>query len=439
MNKNSLLAKRGELLDEAEKLIEGATKALEGDQLKRFDAIKAEVGQIDAQIKQVDDINALKTSSATPVTPGLAAPAVLRGVEDVKPEKGHVFAAVVRSFACAKGNMDAALKLAKDAEDVHLQKALMASEPGAGGLLVQPEVADDFIDVLRPREVVTPMVDDVRPLDAGALSIRRGTSDAVAAFKGEGQPAAVSQPGTGSVSLVARDLSAIVPISNRLLQFTQRNSRSTRADQMALNSLIRATALRKDLAYIRGDGTNNTPRGVRSFAEEAGQIVQANSTVNVANIDNDQAKLLTMLANGNVQMLKPGWIMAPRTRIYLGSQRDGNGNRVYPECYQKQADGRHYWGGYPILETTQIPINLGAGGNKSEIGLVDFAEVVHGDVEGVMIDMSSQATYFDGQAWQSAFQNSETLIKIDMAVDQQMKHIEGAAWLTDVAWGAGAG
>ncbi|WP_188263177.1 phage major capsid protein [Azospirillum tabaci] len=438
MNKNSLLAKRGELLDEAEKLIDGATKALEGDQLKRFDAIKAEVGQIDAQIKQIDDMDALKSSSATLVSPGIGAPGILRGAEDVQPEKGHVFAAVVRSFACAKGNMDAALKIAKDAEDVHLQKALMASEPVAGGLLVTPEVADDFIDLNRPMEVVSPMVDDVRPLDAGALSIRRGTSDAIAAFKGEGQPAAVSTPGTGSVSLVARELSAIVPISNRLLQFTQRNSRANRADQMALNSLLRATALRKDLAYIRGDGSNNTPRGLRSFAEEAGNLVAAAGSVSVVNIDNDQSKLLTRLANANIQMLKPGWIMAPRTRIYLGSLRDGNGNRVYPECYQKQADGRHYWGGYPILETTQVPINLGGGGNESEIGLIDFAEVVHGDIEGVMVGMSTEATYWDGQAWQSAFQNSETLIKVDMAVDQQMKHIEASAWLTGVTWGAGA-
>ncbi|MBI1207241.1 MAG: phage major capsid protein [Azospirillum sp.] len=396
------------------------------DQQATFDALRDEVRSLESQIQTAAVAETALVTSAHPI----AGPAARTGT----PRKGMTFAGVVRAFAAARGDVDRAIALASNHGLDYIAKGLTASDPTGGGLLVAPEVAEDFIDLLRPAEVVTPMVMDIRPLDAGAITIRRGTSDATASFKGEAKPAGVSQPGVGEVSLVARDLAAITPLSNNLLRFTAQNAGSTRADQFALNSLLRATALRKDLAFLRGDGASNTPRGLRSFAQEAGNLIAANATVNLTNIEADANKLLLALANANVLMIMPGWLMAPRTRIYLGSLRDGNGNRVYPEANEKAEDGRFHWRGYPILETTQMPINLGAGTNETEVGLVDFNEVVIGDVEGVTVEMSHEATYWDGTAWQSAFQNSETLIKVSMGVDINMKHVEGAAFLTGVKW-----
>jgi len=432
---NDLRAEKSAVVGKMTALHEQIGDALPTDeQQKAYDGFRADLKKLDGQISRAAEIEEHKTHSAQPIQPFTpSAPNINRGAEPVT--KGHTFAGVIRAFAAADGNMDAAVKMAKDAGADHIVRGLNASDPFAGGLLVAPVVADDFIDLLRPREVVTPMVEDIRPLDAGAISIPRGTSDAIAAFKGEAKPTAVSTPGTGNVSLVARELSAMVPISNTLLRFTARNGSAARADQMALNSLLKATGLRKDLAFVRGDGSNNTPRGLRSFAEEAGNLIAASGGSSIVDIEANANLLLTRLANANVQMLKPGWIMAPRTRIFLGSLRDGNGNRVYPEAYQPQADGSFYWRGYPIRETTQVPINLGGSSNASELGLVDFSEVVIGDVEGIRVSMSSEATYFDGVQWQSAFANGETLTKVDMGVDQQMKHIEAAAWLTGVTWG----
>src|SRR3546814_7122383 len=90
----------------------------------------------------------------------------------------------------------------------------------------------------------------------------------------------------------------------------------------------------------------------------------------------DLGKLRLAVLTANIPMTQCGYIMSPRTLLFLENLRDGNGNKAFPEV----AEGR--LGIYPIGVTTSVPDNLGAGTNESEIYFGDFAQFQIGDKIG---------------------------------------------------------
>ena len=194
------------------------------------------------------------------------------------------------------------------------------------------------------------------------------------------------------------------------------------------DDLIAALGQRGDLAFIRGAGTQYTPKGLRYWAPSA-NVIAANGTVNLANVTTDLGKLWLQLANGNVRFLRPGWLIAPRTFNYLMNVRDGNGNFAFRE---EMMAGR-LWG-YPFAYTTQIPINLGGGSNESEVYLADFADVVIAEQEGLIIDVFDGAAYHDGTNVVAAVSADQTVLRAIQEHDLVMRHEESVAVLTTVLW-----
>ncbi len=69
-------------------------------------------------------------------------------------------------------------------------------------------------------------------------------------------------------------------------------------------------------------------------------------------------------------------------------------------------------GSYPIHRTTQIPGNLGAGGDETEIYFADFWEIVIGDSMKIEIDANGGAAYVDADGETvSAYQRDLTLMR----------------------------
>ncbi|HAW61041.1 MAG TPA: phage major capsid protein, partial [Pseudomonas sp.] len=107
-------------------------------------------------------------------------------------------------------------------------------------------------------------------------------------------------------------------------------------------------------------------------------------------------------------------------------------NKAYPEIDAGLLKG------YKWALTTQIPTNLGAGGNESEIYFVNFADCYIGEVEQLAIAISTEASYKDGEGnVVSAFQRDQTLIRVISKHDFGPRHIESIAIGTGVTWGAG--
>lgn len=91
--------------------------------------------------------------------------------------------------------------------------------------------------------------------------------------------------------------------------------------------------------------------------------------------------------------------------------------------------------GFPFAVSTAVPTTLGAGGNESEVYLADFADVVVGERQNLIVDSSQEASYWDGSVTQSAYSRDETVVRAIIEEDLAMRRDVAGAVLTGVTWG----
>lgn len=339
-------------------------------------------------------------------------------------EKGFVTARIVRAIAAGKMHgvrpFDWAVKAY--GERSAAVKALAASDPLAGGTFVPPGYRAEFIEFLRPASVVRSLTPTIWPMPNGTAQVPMLTGGSTAAYVGENQNVSATAVTTGMLNLSAKKLAAIVPISNDLIRYS-----SPAADTVVRDDLVSAIAQREDLAFIRGTGLSDTPKGLKNWVSSANSIPTAGTSL--ANVTTDLGNLRLALRTANVRFLRPAWVMSPRSENYLMTIRDGNGNYAFrPEMLTGKL-----WG-YPFGVTSQIPENLGSG-HETEVYFADFADVVIGESEQLMIDTSMEAAYYDGSAVVAAFSKDQTVIRAIEAHDFGMRHIASVSLLTAVTWG----
>jgi HK97 family phage major capsid protein len=173
------------------------------------------------------------------------------------------------------------------------------------------------------------------------------------------------------------------------------------------------------------------PKGLRYWAP-ASNVLAAPTGATLAIVDLYLGSMMLRLEAANVDLAACGWIMAPRTIRWLQSLRDGNGNKAYPEI-----DGG-LLKGYRFALTTQVPVNLGANGNESEIYFVNFSDCYIGEDTNLAVAISTEASYKDANGdTVSAFQRDQTLIRVISKHDFGPRHPESVAVGTGITWGAG--
>ena len=348
--------------------------------------------------------------------------------EDAPVEKGMKAARFLRAIAAGKGNRQQAVEFAekawKDDMGGEVAKALSAGSATGAGLLIPPDYADEVIELLRNKTAVRKMGAVSVPMPNGSMTIPKQTGGVSASYIGENLGDRATQPVVGNVVLTYKKLRVTVPISNDLLLFAK-----AQADSLVRNDMLKGMSLKEDSAFLRGDGTEFTPKGLFNWCPAANKI-PANGTVNLANVTVDLGKLILALEEANVAFSKPGWIMAPRTRHYLMTVRDANGNFAFrPEMLMGTL-----WG-YPFVSTNQVPKNLGGGGNESEIYFVDFDDTIIGESSEMSVDASQEASYLDENGnLVSAFALDQTVLRVIARHDFAMRHAESIAILTAVVW-----
>lgn len=424
----ALRHKRAEKIDRMEDLVKAANDAgrdMTEVEATAFDELKTEVAEDTKTIERAEQVLALKGGQAKPVQTVDTGRARERNLPEGTEKRGLGFARIMRALVAEKGNPRNAAQFAREQwGDEGIAKALAAGVGSAGGFLVPEDYSAEIIELLRPASVVMSLNPIVLPMPRGNLSIPKLASGSTAGYIGENQNAPKTEPTFGDLNLTARKLAALVPISNDLIRFS-----TPQADIVVRDDLVAAMAQRADLAFIRGDGTGNSPKGLRYWTPAA-NVIPANGTVNLANVTTDLGKLELALKNANVRMLRPGWIMSPRIERYLKDLRDGNGNFAFrPEMLTGKLNG------YPYRVTTQIPSNLGGGTNESELYFVDFADAVIGDTMQIMLDVSDTAAYHDGSNVVAAFSLDQTVVRAIAQHDFGMRHDASVAVLSAVTWG----
>lgn len=410
--------------------------------MAKFMELKKGVTDLDGQIairKQVDDLASagasLVSEAAEPVAvegktggqPSIVPKAntgAVPAAAEVKMEKGLGVAALARSLAATKGDVHRASGFAAKAfgENHPVTKALAQGTDSAGGFLVPTQFLPDLIELLRAQTVVRASGPTSIPLVNGKAEIPKMVGGSSAGYIGENNNLPTTQPSFGQITATAKKLGALVPISNDLLRYN-----AIGAEGIVRDDLVSAIRLTEDSQFLRGAGSATAPKGLSAWCP-SGNKIAANGTVNLANVKNDLGKVQLALENANVRMIRPGWIISPRVRMFLLNLVDGNGNAAFPEV----ANG--FLRGYPYKVSTAVPSNLGAGTNESEIYFADFADVVIADSMNMTLMASDVAAYHDGSAVQAAFSLDQTVIRVITEHDLVVRHEESIAMLTGVTW-----
>tara|TARA_R110000824_G_scaffold29123_3_gene97182 strand:+ start:1045 stop:2307 length:1263 start_codon:yes stop_codon:yes gene_type:complete len=360
--------------------------------------------------------------------------------EKVKPErqKGMAFARVVRAMAAARMNkmgQEGTVNILRSWGDDDIAetisaaqtKALAAGDATAGGFLVPTEFSNEVIELLRAQSVVRRLGARTVQMPTGTLKYPKIATGANATYIGENVNIGKSEEAFGQLTLTFKKLAVLTPISNDLLRYS-----SPSADAIVRDDLVSAMATKEDTSFLRGAGTDATPKGLLNWAV-ADQKIAANGTVNLANITNDLGQLVVKLKQADIPMISPGWVMAPRTEQKLATIQTTTGAFAFRDEIVRGT----LWG-WPVGVTTNVPITLdttGAGNdNESEIYLVDFAQVLIGESQGLLVDSSQEAAYHDGSSVQAAFSLDQTVVRAIAEHDLGMRHDKAIAMLTGVTW-----
>lgn len=424
--------------------VEAAEGTLSAEQLQEFTAAQTEFNDLDAKIHRLQEAERIAAASAAPVDDtsaqaAAAAASASRGPhfdptlrQAAKP--GMAVARMARAIAASKGDPRRAAEYAeRNGMGADVAAALNMATDSAGGILVPANLASEVIEILRPKAVIRRLGTRTLPLPNGNLTIPRLKGGAVVGYIGTDTDIPATEQQFDDLKLSAKKMAALVPISNDLLNYSGINPN---VDQIVMDDLTGAVAAREDKAFIRDDGTGNTPKGLKSWVLPA-NILHAPDLSGLSGqqlfnaIDQFLGALILLLENSNSNLTSPGWVLAPRTKRFLADFRDGNGNKFYPELASGMLKG------YPVGSTTQVPNNLGAGANESEIYFADFGDCFIGETEQLRIDYSSEATYKDSEGNViSAFQRDQTLVRVITHNDFGPRHVESVAMADQVKWGA---
>lgn len=343
-----------------------------------------------------------------------------------KAEKTRGLGRCIRALAATRCDVGAALKFIetvwKTGDEDIATKILLVGSDTAGGFTVPDVLSDTFFELLQEKSVFMSMGPQMLPMSEGNKSFNGLATGASAYYIGEIDRIKTSSPTFRRVSMNAKKLAGIVPIGNDFLRQS-----SGAIDGMVSKNLIDVVALREDLAFIRGDGVDKTPIGLRNIPGINATAMTATPTF--ITISKDIANMQLRMRNNLLTEGKLGWLMAPRTRFALEYLHEP-GSSFFPFKEEIKAG---MFDGKPFAETTQIPINIG--GATSELYLVDWDRVYVGDTLALTVDVSKDASYTDeAGVTRSAFQNDITLMRAiaehDMAVDtpKAVEVLTGVTW-----------
>jgi HK97 family phage major capsid protein len=288
-----------------------------------------------------------------------------------------------------------------------VERALSEQQLTDGGVLVPETLSSEFIELLYGRTVVDSM--GARSIDfKGSLQLGRLNSSATAYHVGENVNVSPSQPGLGAVTLQAKKVMGLVPVSNDLIR-----NPSAGALAIVRDDLLKVMALAMDLQKIRGLGTEYAPRGILNWTTSGNKFNQAGTTL--ANVVSDCCKAIRLVEESNVGFASPGWLFAPRTKWGFASIVDGTGHFVFLD---QIAAGNLF--GYKFGVTTQIPTNLNT--NQSETYFGEFSECISGTDTALEVDVFKGGAYYDGSGITSGISADQTVMSAVTRYDFAMRH-----------------
>ncbi|MEM7303400.1 MAG: phage major capsid protein [Pseudomonadota bacterium] len=400
------------------------------------------------QIKAVEDALAAKKNAALPAgdpvdePEGGSARAPAKAANkklDAQEKLGLLIMGTVRSHKTsgrkdARGVVDALneLNYSRVADEFATStKAMESGTPADGGVLVPEQWNEEIVPILY--EQATFMQGNPRelPMPRGNINEPAGLASATASYRAEGGDISVSQPTLRSISLSAKLLSGIVPVTNQLMRWSM-----GAASEFVRTDLTQAMSLKMDSMAYLGTGAGNDPLGIFNATGVYSTAAAAGTTPTVAVIDAAARGLRERHTRYAGIRAGSAWVMSPRTIDYLRDLRGADSKYIFPEL---QSDENPRWKGFPVLVSGTIPENLGAGTNETYLALVSFPNTLFGNSKSLTLQVSSEATIMpSGPTGDpvSMFSTDSTAVRATMEHDFDIRYTEAVNVLTGVQWGA---
>lgn len=194
-------------------------------------------------------------------------------------------------------------------------------------------------------------------------------------WKGENELIAEADPTYGEVTLLPSNLKSVKVLhrfSNELARLAVVNIANALWD-----AIVRRVALAVDRAFLIGEGTNNTVRGI---VNTSGILVRTYGTLEVDDLHDAVGDALAANANPSV------WFMHPNAFTTLRKQREGAGTGQYLLQPDPTAENVFRLLGLPVRVTTQLP--------PGTIILADMSQVAVGRDVDASVKLLDQ-TYGD--------------------------------------------
>lgn len=386
MGTRELLAKRTELLAEARKLNDGAEQAqrdLSAEERERFDAVMAEVEQINGRLERSQRLEHLENAvqragerqTVADGQVGMTA-SELRRYSLVR----AINAAATQNWRGAELELEmsqrAAERLGRSPQgfflpqDVMEQRDLTKGTPNAGGYLVATDLlSQSFIDLLRNRMVVRLAGATVLSGLVGDVAIPKQTGAATAYWLGEGNAPSESQQTLGQVALGPKTVGAFTDISRKLLKQS-----SIDVEGFVRGDLTSVLALAIDYAALHGSGSGNQPTGL----ETAVGATVVGGTDGAAPTWAHIIELETDVAVGNADLGRLAYMSNAKVRGKLkATPRTAKDGDI---MIWEPTSGGTPVNGYPFYVTNQVKGNIGKGSgtNLSAIFFGNWADLVIG-------------------------------------------------------------
>lgn len=290
---------------------------------------------------------------------------------------------------------------------------MAAGDAETGGLGMPATFQMDFYELLREQEVFEQTNPRHQEMSNGRLELPFVKSGTQARHLGEGERIEATGMTFGMRTMRDRKVASFVPRSREFVHY------SPQADEMLRDDLLQAAGTEMERGKIRGIGANAEPKGVRTWAAEGGLLIPASDAAGgIPSLRKDLGKMrkaLRVRKKGNV--MRPAFIGGIGFEQYLLDATDTKERQPYKEDAEK---GRLNKSKFVVSDW--VPEALGVGGDESELILFDAFDCVVGDVWRTRVEVSTEASFSDGNQFVSSFENDMALIKVISYYDLGMRY-----------------
>lgn len=318
----------------------------------------------------------------------------------------------------------------------HVAAAMTGHDFSKGGSFVQGEYANFYISLLAQKAVLRSCGVPTIPIVNGSMTIPKVSDGVMGSYRGEEQRMVDQDIRTSDVTLTPKEMYVMVAMTLKLMRVA-----SMSAATMVREEMLRAGAVLEDRSFLRGPASGAGPTGLRwrAAANNIVPFVKAGATTQ--RVINFIEQLQLRLTQASVDLENPWWITNPVVISYLKTLVNANNMSIFPEI----ADGKI--GMYPFKMTNLVPANIGApilaangapaaaASGYSELMFLDVAKQIIGDVPGLILDMSKDASYINaaGQTV-NCFTQGQVLFKLTAENDIHTRYEESIAVGVDLDW-----